>query len=450
MTVIAHIHHLLLDHCTLCEHDEARSRVQRQRYLDRVARILTTSRLAQRTREQVWNLGWDKPFFAYNTAGTVGPAVERARAADVFADPEVITSPQFMIGKMPGPLVEAAITRGLLTGACAVPFRLARVQAYARAVPRIWQAVNRFHEDWQAAVLSADELQERAVAIAEDIGVGGGPIGKVEGFGFTTACHLLADLGLPVFKPDIWVCRIVSSLPGVRAEIRRAWQLAEDAPVSFDFLESKLVGVRAPDAYRRIVQPVMNALVQDAQAHGVAAAEFDLVPAFLRTRFVDWTLVHFAISAETEVYGLERRPVDVLRLAGEPPVPGYLKALAHWLDAGQTSHEAVVALKNAEAKVRRAKSPEQRERAQQRLALLRMPEAQARRNELAAQAQAAWKAHEAAVAAAGWTVAPRYPEGFARRKPAGAWAYKRAALARLEQRKAGEHPEADGAAPVPD
>ncbi|MBB4226090.1 hypothetical protein [Variovorax guangxiensis] len=432
MTIIAHIHHLLLNYCTLCEHNEARSQVQRQRYLDRVTRILTSSRLVQRTEEQIWNLGWDKPFFAYNAAGTAGPAVERARAAGVFACLDAVASPQFMIGEVPGPLVEDAVARGHLAGACAVPFRLARVHAYARAVPRIAHQVNRFYDDWQAAVLGADELQERAVAIAEDIGVGGGPIGKVDGFGFTTACHLLADLGLPVFKPDIWVCRIVSALPGVRTEIRRAWRLAEDAPVSFDFLESKLVGGCAPDAYRRIVQPVMNALVRDAQVHGVAAAEFDLVPAFLRPRFVDWTLVHFAISAETEVYGLERRPVDMLRSAGELSVPGYLKALALWLDAGQASHEAVVALKNAEARVRRAKSPEQRERAQRRLALLRLPAAQTRRDELAAQAQAAWMAHEAASTAAGQTVAPLYPEGFARREPAGAWAYKRAALARRE------------------
>lgn len=436
MTVIAHIHHLLLDHCTRCENDEARSLLQRQRYLDQVSRILTTSQLAQRTEEQIWNLGWDKPFFANIAAGTVGPYVERARTAGVFADPEAVTSPNFMIGKMPGPLVEKAIALGHLKGACAVPYRLERVQAYARAVPRITQEVNRFHDDWQTAAINADELQERAVAIAEDIGMGGGPIGKVDGFGFTTACHLLADLGLPVFKPDIWVCRIVSSLPGVKAEIRRAWRLAEDAPVPFDFLETKLVGIRASDAYRRIVQPVMNALVQDALEHGVAATEFDLMPAFLRNRFVDFTLVHFAISAETDVFGLERRPVDVLRATSELPVPAHLKALARWLDAGQISHETVMALKNAEAKVRRAKSPEQRKRAQQRLARLSTPTAQAQRDELVTQAQAKWIAHEATAAAEGWTLDARYPEGFARSEPSGAWAYKRAALARRAQRQA--------------
>jgi hypothetical protein len=281
-----------------------------------------------------------------------------------------------------------------------------------------------------------DELQERAVAIAEDIGIGGVPIGKVDGFGFTTACHLLADLGLPVFKPDIWVSRIVSSLPGVQREIRRAWRLAEDAPVPFDFLESKLVGLRASDAYRRIVQPVMNALVHETLGHDVAATEFDLMPAFLRTRFVDFTLVHFAISSETDVFGLERRPVDVLRAASEPPVPAHLKALARWMEAGQTSHEAAMALKNAEAKVRRANLPKQRERAQQRLDQLSMPAEQARRDELAAQAQAAWMAHEATAAAESWTVDARYPEGFARRESSGAWAYKRAALARSAQRQA--------------
>ena len=205
------------------------------------------------TEEQIWNLGWDKPFFANSAARTVGPYVERARAAGVFSNPKAVNSPNFIIGKVPGALVEDAIARGHLKGACAVPYRLQRVQAYARAVPRITQEVNRLHADWRTGATSADELQERAVAIAEGIGMGGGPIGKVDGFGFTTACHLLADLGLPVFKPDIWVCRIVSSLPGVQEEVRRIWRIAEDAPMPFDFLETKLVGIRAPDAYRRIV-----------------------------------------------------------------------------------------------------------------------------------------------------------------------------------------------------
>ena len=436
MNFLAHVHSLLINHCTRGEHDDARSFVQRGRYLDRVASILAASQLEPRTEEQIWNLGWDKPFFAHNTAGTVGPAVEQARKAGVFADRAAVASDQFMNRGEHGSRVRDAIAQGDLTGACIVPFRLARVQSYARAVPRITEAVNQFHSDWISKAFSADELQERAVAIAEDIGVGGGSIGKVDGFGFTTACHVLADLGLPVFKPDIWVCRIVSSLPGVRAEIQRAWRLAPDAPVPFNFLESKLAGARASDAYRRIVQPVMNALVQEVQKHGVAATEFDLAPAFLRTRFVDWTVVHFAISAETEVFGLERRPVDVLRAAGEPPVPVHLKALADWLFAGQASHEAALALKNAEAKVRRAKSLEERERTLRRLDQLRQQQAQDRRDALTAEAQATWTAHETAAAAARWMVDARYPEGFARREQRGAWAYKRAALARRSLRLA--------------
>ncbi len=436
MSFIAHIHHLLLDHCTRSEHDKARSFVQRQRYIDQVSRILTRSRLERRTEEQIWNLGWDKPFFSNIAAGTVGPYIEQAREAGVFDDREMVTSPRFMSEKMPGPQVIDAMARGDLSGACAVPYRLERVQAYARAVPQITQEVNRLHDDWSSGALNADEIQERAVAIAADIGGGGGPIGKVNGFGFTTACHLLADLGLPVFKPDIWVCRIVSSLPGVQTEIRRAWRLSEDAPVPFDFLETKLLGTRASDAYRRIVQPVMNAILKDSLKHDVAVTEFDLTPAFLQARFVDFTLVHFAISAETDVFGLERRPVDVLRAVGAPPVPAHLKALAHWLHAGQISHEAVMALKNAETKVRRAQSTEQRERAQQRLARLSAPTALAQRDELVTQAQAARAAYEETAAAENWKVDASYPEGFARRESSGAWAYKRAALARRAQRQA--------------
>jgi hypothetical protein len=436
MSFVAPTHHLLLDHCTRREHDEVRSRDQRQLYIERLRSILEGSKLKVRTQDQVWGIGWDKPFFANMKASSAEQSVTRARQSGLFADYRAVAEDAFMVGDRLGQLLQSAIDGGDLTGPCQVQYRLRRVQAYARAVPRITDSVNAFYQDWINGNGGADQLQERAVAIAEDIGVGGGSIGKVDGFAFTTACHLLADLGLPVFKPDIWVCRIVSSLPGVRAEIQRAWRLAPNAPVPFNFLESKLAGARASDAYRRIVQPVMNALVREVQEHGVAATEFDLAPAFLRTRFVDWTVVHFAISAETEVCGLERRPVDVLRAAGEPPLPVHLKALAEWLDAGQASHKAALALKNAEAKVHHAKSPEERERARRRLDQLRQREAQDRRDALTAKAQAAWTAHETAAAAARWMVDARYPEGFARREQRGAWAYKRSALARRALRLA--------------
>ena len=201
--------------------------MQRQRYLDRVRLVLSTSRLAPRTQHDVWAIGWDKPFFANNSAARVNKAVDLVRQVGLFDDPVAVASPKFFENE-----VHAGIEQGYLVGACKVRYRLERVQAYAQAVPRITEAVNHFHDDWQAGNLEAAELQARAVSIAEDIGVGGGPIGKVHGFGFTTACHLLADLGLPVFKPDMWVCRIVSSLPGVQAELRRAWRLG-DGPVPF-------------------------------------------------------------------------------------------------------------------------------------------------------------------------------------------------------------------------
>lgn len=95
-----------------------------------------------------------------------------------------------------------------------------------------------------------------------------------------------------------------------------------------------------------------------------------------------------------------------------------------------------MALKNAETKVRRAQSTEQRERAQQRLARLSEPTALAQRDELVTQAQAARAAYEETAAAENWKVDASYPDGFARRESSGAWAYKRAALARRAQRQA--------------
>jgi hypothetical protein len=408
MSFVSHIHDLLLNHCTRSTHGDARSLDQRQRYKKRVESILASSQLGPRTEDQVWDLGWDKPFFSNNKASKVEPAVQLARKKRVFSDRLMVTSDEFMKGEEPGPMVVRAKQSGQLKGACAAAYRLAYVQSYARSVPRITKVVNQFHNDWQRGTLASDQLQERAVAIAEDIGVGGGLIGKVNGFGFTTACHLLADLGLPLFKPDIWICRIVSSLPGVQAEIRRIWQLPSDLTIPFDFLEKKLVGPRAPYAYRCIVQPVMNALVKEMQTSKISVAEFDLAPAFRFTRFVDWTVVHFAISTKPEVYGLERRPVDLLLSTDETKVPKYLKALANWLDAGQSSHEAILGLNKAKAKCKKAKTPEARALAQRRL--LKQQQAEHERSRLADQARAAWIDYEAACTAISWVLYTHYPK----------------------------------------
>jgi hypothetical protein len=113
--------------------------------------------------------------------------------------------------------------------------------------------------------------------------------------------------------------------------------------VPFNFLEGKLSagGNTASRAYRQIVQPVMNALVEEAK--DFEFENFDLNQSFLRWRFVDWTLVHFAISAERDVYGLERRPIDVLRAeegANCLQCPTYVRNLAFYLHYIQDAHQA--------------------------------------------------------------------------------------------------------------
>lgn len=410
MNFIQTVHSLLIDNCTRRVDDELLSSKQRQSYTSALKRILAASQLRHRTEEEVWQLGWDKPFFANMKASSAEPSVKHAREKGVFNNRSAVASTDFMNGDDIGYIVRDAIACKYLIGPCSVPDRLKRVQAYAKAVPSITAAVNQFYCDWVDKRVDVNNLQERAVSIAEDIGGGGGTIGKVTGFGFTTACHLLADLGLPLFKPDIWVCRIVSSLPGVRAAIQKAWKLHPDEPIPFDFLQSKLVGTGAPKAYRRIVQPVMNALVEEVRL--LRFDEFDLEPAFLRARFVDWTVVHFAVSAATESYGLERRPIDVLRAANDQP--DELVALAQWLNAAQVSHDAKAALEKAErnlAKARdcHAKRRPDLNRAKRRLEQLCTSVAQAKRDQLAEQAQKAWTSYKCKAKQARWIVTAHYP-----------------------------------------
>lgn len=428
MTFIHHVHNLLVNQCTRSD-DTEKSVLQKNRYIERVRNILVNTKLKHRTEQEIWELGWDKPFYQYNRAATVGPAVDKARRAGFFNDRSVIASTLFMEDGIPGQLVIDATTQEVLTGACKVIQRLEKVQAYAQAVPRITEAVNRFHSNWESGNFSAEDIQEQAVSIAQDIGVGGGPIGKVTGFGFTTACHLLADLGLPIFKPDIWVCRIATSLPGVQNEIRRTWRRG-DAQIPFDFLESKLQGSRAPDAYRRIIQPVMNALIEESQA--LIVNEFDLNPAFTRARFIDWTVVHFAISAETESFGLQHRPIDIL-CDGTGDAPEHIRAIAKWLVTAQASLEAENLLINARKKLDKAETQPQRERAQVRLARLTTNESQVEREKIKTTALNLWSECENTANSVGWQLAARYPDGFAASENSSRWKYINAARRRGDE-----------------
>ncbi|WMD24001.1 hypothetical protein RAS12_30680 (plasmid) [Achromobacter seleniivolatilans] len=411
MTLIADIHRVLVDHCTLVE-DEKQSRALRQRYISHVQSVLADSQLGRRTPAEVWALGWDKPFFSNVRAAVAEPAVILARQSGLFDNARAIASPEFLEDGELGSLALDGIKRGQLIGVCKAAPRLRRVQSYARAVPQITEAVNLFYEVWGSGSHGAEELQALAVSVAEDISAGGGAIGKVEGFGFTTACHLLADLGLPVFKPDIWVCRVVSALPRVRAEIQRAWKLGT-RPVPFDFLEKKMVGPRAPAAYRRIVQPVLNALVSDVQHLEIDGLH--LAPAFLRARFVDWTLVHFAISANAEISGLVRRPVDLLCGAGEAAARPHLHALARWLRDGQAAHEAGKKLISAKKRRRDAQEFPVAYSAPADHVLIER------------RAQEAWAAWDEASISSAWEFNVRFPDDFVRNDDATKWRYIHAA-----------------------
>ena len=164
---------------------------------------------------------------------------------------------------------------------------------------------------------------------------------------------------------------------------------------------------------------MMNALVAEIQALKIDA--IDLTPAFLRARFVDWTLVHFAISAEVDVDGLKHRPLDLLCSPGGPAAPAHIRAMALWLRDGQIAKEAESALSKARRKLLKADTREKEERAERRLARLRPSDGRRER------ALATLAAYEDVACSAGWQIAAQYPEGFACKDGSTRWKYIRAA-----------------------
>ncbi len=149
--------------------------------------------------------------------------------------------------------------------------------------------------------------------------------------------------------------------------------------------------------------------------------------AFGHLRLVDRTVVHFAISAEPEIFGVDVRPVDLLRQDRTVVVPAHLRAFARLLHAERELAEKVEAL----AKARKKASRPEQSPAARRLALAELERQLASESERAAARAAAQRAREAyrfAVTAEGWHLAPVFPAGFARKESASRWRYIRQAV----------------------
>lgn len=338
-STVHQIHALLADHCT----------TNRERYLDEVRKILNDAALRSRDdrawQNHVWQRGWDKPFYQNAPAAVVGPSVNHARNTPLFEDFTRVCHPDFMVTAVErGPIVIDAIARGYLQGQLTANRRLWGVQSFAGRVPAIADALKEFHGKWQQSPPNPELLND-ALQIASGVGVKGvNPDLKVFGFGFITACHLLTDLGLPLVKPDIWVCRFVSALPGVPARIRQRWpqaaqlQAFDNNTVPLDFLEHRFAAPnnQAVNAYRMIMQPVVSALIKELEDDSTVKERLnkdriELPEAFRFARFADWNCVHFGMGAATDI-GLQRNPMQVLEDSCQDEFK-YLKAMAKLITA---------------------------------------------------------------------------------------------------------------------
>lgn len=120
-----------------------------------------------------------------------------------------------------GARAQELIEKGVLTGMCKVGFRLATVVDVARCLDE----VVRFNDQTVTEPLASNagtfaNVREKARPLDA-------ALVSVRGIGRTTALHIMTDLGYPLVKTDIWVCRFSSTFPSVRDAVLKNHRIDE-------------------------------------------------------------------------------------------------------------------------------------------------------------------------------------------------------------------------------
>lgn len=283
----------------------------------------------------VWKRVWEKPFFQQTDAERAYLECQRHRL--VFEDLNLIRGPDWEYtgaigGKhstyiAAGPALRSALGTGYMhsSGGPHVlqhPLRGSRLYAnrqLALNLNLIYKAYDSFNQLYVrgqtqgAAALSPQvlraQLRLEAVSFVE-------AIEGVDGFAYTTACHIATDLGLPFYKPDRWVCKFVLALPHVCAEFtqKRNCTIAQ--------LRSDTLSPSSKKSRERVfneLDVLLDKFVEPLPHLGNIA---QLNVAFQRLRAADFIVAHFGIGPEKQ-FGLTATPYDLLKKPGTPLAKKY-------------------------------------------------------------------------------------------------------------------------------
>lgn len=334
MSIAYDIYRVLLDHCTK-EGDG------KDTFIRAFSSLLERSTFKQGlSAHDLWKRVWDKPFFSNVMANHAASEVERTR--HVFEQLALIQSNGWeIVGPATGEDADYQITgrdlqaaldgkfpslNGPLKHPC-TGFRLYRNRQLALAMPKIareHQVINA----WLSANHAVGKAFFGARSVAEDRCLRNVfrqkmqplviAIDEVPGFALTTAYHVLADIGYPVYKPDTWVRAFVLALPDVGVPLAGILgcglnNLPADLLNPENVYARELMFDRLDTLVDKFTEPL-------PELGGLGA----LSGGFLRLRAADFLFAHIGIGAE-EGFGLYRTPLDALN---DPHVATQYPALA--------------------------------------------------------------------------------------------------------------------------
>lgn len=295
MSLVNEIFAFLRDHCT-SEPNGA------DLFQERVSEQVRKSTLRSLNNAEMWDLVWEKPFYASISANIATNAVATAKKAKVFSDYRDLLDSSWNVtlaanrrleklGTKPSALVES----GDLAGPCKVGFRLYAVVQLARTLDEVVKVHNQIRESLGADNLSISAVRKHAEVLSK-------VLTNIRGVGRTTALHILTDLGYPVPKTDIWLIRLAARDPVVQANVLKRIHLdlngLDDAALQ-----------RRSGKFESEVFAFLDRSVAEFSENPLDKVNLDVM--FRRYRFCELVIAKFGMGAE-EAFGLRRSAIEAL------------------------------------------------------------------------------------------------------------------------------------------
>lgn len=351
MSLIYDIYRILIDECTEADGpDGPLTRRNRDTFAREFGKLIEDGTFSQSipSAPTIWKRGWDKPFFSNIRAKWAGPVVNKFRLFFEANLPLIASAHWGITGPTTNSPSSAFHASGAAAGALAGPShpafpaahgllaalefplkndRLVRNKLFAVDVSAI-ETVHNQVITWTQAHPLPGALLYRARTVQEDrclrnaFRLQAAPvvaaIDAIPGYAYTTACHVLADIGYPFYKMDMWVRAFILGLVGTPLSTVLNRGLGD--------LQRDLLNPDKPESRRFMLDrldTLLDGFHQDLPELDPSLRR--LAKGFQRLRAADFLIAHFGIDAEEE-FGLTKRPIDVL--LSDPAVAAKYPALA--------------------------------------------------------------------------------------------------------------------------